>query len=326
MMLTSRQEIIASKVIGKHLPNQDIADLHRTKRKKHFGVNIFTANILAQSAARSIFGETPNISQARFEKKLIPRVKLIRRQSKKFAERAFDSKAFVERINEKNKYFSNWRTESKKFMEMFVDKYTCRYFRNIGKTKLPIGRQVKSFDYHTNAFLEMMDKKPVQKGEFSLTHEFPLHDETNLALVIRDNNGEIQGTLGGFYYLHKKNPVFRLTNIQGETTKQIGFQFREEKEKNINEHLSKYRKLNQALGENWRLFLVNQLIKHANEKRMMVVGELPEKYSEIVTLATESEHKRQIRQYKQTYRKTGFVEQKNWTWHYTPKANKGETV
>lgn len=94
-------------------------------------------------------------------------------------------------------------------------------------------------------------------------------------------------------------PVLAINNIQGEYRSALEL-----------EALSK------ELGESWRLHLVRRLIDHARKKGFGVEGELPRPYYEewphLAAEAPERRHKkewqRQVRVYKQTYRKLGFKE------------------
>lgn len=154
---------------------------------------------------------------------------------------------------------------------------------------------------HAREWLKLPDE---ERKDFTFTTLLFAHGESPLSLVVmkryRDGKPLAIGTVG-FRLLRSPEgrPVLAINNIQGEYRSALEL-----------EALSK------ELGENWRLHLVRRLIDHARKKGFGVEGELPRPYYEewphLAAEAPERRHKkewqRQVRMYKQTYRKLGFKE------------------
>jgi hypothetical protein len=154
---------------------------------------------------------------------------------------------------------------------------------------------------HAREWLKLPDE---ERKDFTFTTLLFAHGESPLSLVVMkrypDGKPLAIGTVG-FRLLRSPEgrPVLAINNIQGEYRSALEL-----------EALSK------ELGESWRLHLVRRLIDHARKKGFGVEGELPRPYYEewphLAAEAPERRHKkewqRQVRVYKQTYRKLGFKE------------------
>ncbi len=78
-------------------------------------------------------------------------------------------------------------------------------------------------------------------------------------------------------------------------------------------HVETYAKLNDALGENWRVHLVKRLLEVAREHRLQVVGEMPLLDTFVEAADKKKAHARALRQYAQTYKAAGLVKQPDGT-------------
>ncbi len=113
--------------------------------------------------------------------------------------------------------------------------------------------------------------------------------------------------------------TFRLNNIQGVKLYRPNGESDESYNERNAKHTRKYEDISKALGENWRVAMVRKLAQMADEKNTRVIGELPALFGiGGLPLADKSEYARQIRQYKQTYRKVGFHEHSDGTWRSYP--------
>lgn len=168
---------------------------------------------------------------------------------------------------------------------------------------MPFEKKVK--DCWLNARFSIKWEKNRQEiiGEFVVKPALLSHFETPLLLEILNLNGERVATLGFLLYHKKGKLTVRITNIQG-----------------VKGRVEDIEKLNKAIGENWRVFFLKRFLEKAQVKKIVVEGKLPGLYGHIFPGAAPKEHKRQIRQYTQTYKKAG-MKPIGKIWKFTPKRN-----
>jgi len=71
-------------------------------------------------------------------------------------------------------------------------------------------------------------------------------------------------------------------------------------------------------GKSWRLKLLEEFEKLASKERWKVEGVMP-----ALSNQSDSEYRRNVRQYRQTYRKSGWVEKKPGVWIPPVRAKEG---
>ncbi len=181
---------------------------------------------------------------------------------------------------------------------------------------ISFNEQIKSFRLFSSFAPKWASSKPIRKGDFVISKTFLLHEESPLCFAIRTKDGKPVASVGGFIAFQSGQPVIHLTNIQGATKSK-----RESNPREIHE------KLKEALGENWRVFLARQIAQYAGKKGKCVIGSLPPRFYAMgpkgkIALASDKEFLRQIRQYRQTYRKAGLHEHTDGKWRLKPLARR----
>lgn len=281
-----RQFKIETDFYNRYLPGQTSTGVFMAGMwgKKYLGIDYFEATVIAQGIADCIFQENPAISKKDFEKEMLYRIPIVHKLAEDFGKELV-RKGYRE-----------------KEMESFAGSYYAGFFFNtIAKLKLSFKGQTRSFRLTAKIIPQWLRQKQEKIGEYSLTYSMWHHPETPLSAEIRDSNGKIIATLGGFLCFEGKQATIRLTNVQG-----------------IRSGIERYKQFNQSLGENWRVFFTKKVVEVSKIKGIPVVAELPSRYAHLVQLCTDKDYKRQLRQSKQTYRKAGLTEQQDKTWRLLP--------
>jgi hypothetical protein len=180
------------------------------------------------------------------------------------------------------------------------------YFSAMGDAEIPFNEQLRSFRLFCSFAPKWAGAKPVVKGDFVITKTFLLHNEAPLCLAVRTKDGLPVASVGGFIAFRSGRPEIHITNIQG-----AGIPAYNREKSEI------HRKLNEALGENWRVFFARQVAEYAGRKEKGVVGSLPPRFyigPAGKPAASDNEFLRQVKQYQQTYRKAGLQEQPDGKW------------
>ncbi len=188
------------------------------------------------------------------------------------------------------------------------------YLGLINQTRLPKKDIARSFDLHARIEDVLTKKEPEKVGDFTLGFCAHAHlgGDAPLAIEVKNAKGCRIATVGGYFHYTGTTPTIRITNVQGANGPVPGSEAHRK-------HQEQYRKLSEALGENWRVHLVKRVVNYAKERDWRVVGEMPGRFLMMCApLASDGEYARQIRQYKQTYRKAGLKEQPNGTWATRP--------
>lgn len=200
---------------------------------------------------------------------------------------------------------AKYMESTKRFEESGSVVFVDTFFRQ--SLKMPFGKKMRECWLNARFAAKWADGKPKQIGEFIARPTTLAHVETPLSVEIFNKEGHRIASIG--YLLYHKNGILRalITNIQGV--------------KGTRKDLEK---LNGTLGENWRVNLVKQFVEKAARKKIIIEGKLPPLYGAIIPASSPKEHKRQIRQYRQTYRKAGLRKfgKKEELWRFAPKRKR----
>jgi hypothetical protein len=134
-------------------------------------------------------------------------------------------------------------------------------------------------------------KRTRQIGDFKYKVAFgSIHYEAPINVVILDKKNTIIASFG-FYLLHRKGKTnLVINNIQGK--------------RNRKEQLDA---LSKQVGENWRIWAVKRIKRIAKINGINTSGSLPALHA-LLQPSSPGEYKRQLIQYKQTFRKAGITE------------------
>lgn len=230
--------------------------------------------------SRHLFVEHPEISEADFEKEMMLRVR-------KLGELKVSLQRELPKIFPNIPDVANNPGYSKGALY-----FVRSYFFAVQPLSEPFSEQVRSFRLNAKFLGKWLRQKPQKIGDFEIHNSFGGYWDAPLTLEVKTPEGQTIATIGGYLYYNGKKPEVRVNNFQGTTTAWSGVS----KEK----LLELYEKLNKQLGENWRVFFAKRAAAASKIKNLNIVGEFPQRFAH----TADSEYKRQIRQYKQTYHKS----------------------
>jgi len=187
------------------------------------------------------------------------------------------------------------------------------FIRETNKLKMPFLRQRRSLHFLRKVLGTWTRKKPAQYGEYTVHFIASPHPEAPIGIAITKGN-KLIATVGGVIHFGKKNPVIRITNIQG-TSLHLSKETREERNK-IREHAKEYHKLNKTLGENWETFFVKEATKISNSIGIKLIGERPRRYGMGFNVPL-GKHLKNLRKYKVAYESAGLT-QRGKLWEQKP--------
>jgi len=297
MQLNDTQYNIVKSFMDRYLPGQGPSGVYPIALKynrTYLGINFLQATTFAQSCFHQIFVEKPNISQKEFDQQMLRRIPVLHKLS-------LSLESLLGRVRPKDKKAAYF------FVSDFFESQPDYKFMDFGE-------QVKSFRLNMRFLPAWLAARPVQIGDYIFENIIGgEHPEALFCVKVKTEKGELIATIGGHLYYHKGKTGIRITNIQG---------VKKHSQESTESHLLKYTRLTEQLKENWRVYFVKQILKTAKNKRA-IIGELPFEFALIGPTATKSEFRRQVRQYRQTYKKAGLKEhKKTQTWRYSPRKRK----
>jgi len=174
--------------------------------------------------------------------------------------------------------------------------------------QLPFELKVKSAIYNQKKRLEI-DKffsENINLGkdfEFSFNRNFT-HPESMNEIKIVNKDKKIIATVNAFFIFNEKNKLsLIINNIQS------GFgsvHHAGKPNQKLNYLENELTKLNETLGENWRIHLTKKIKEYSAIKKIPLIMRLPPRYCLFGPESTLPEYVRQIRQYIQTAIKAGI--------------------
>jgi len=174
--------------------------------------------------------------------------------------------------------------------------------------QLPFELKVKSAIYNQKTNLEMDEflSKNINLGKdfkFSFDRSYT-HSESMNEIKVINKNKKIIATLNAFFVFNEKNKLsLIINNIQsGFGSVHQG----DRKTQKLNYLEDELTKLNEALGENWRIYFTKKLKEYSALKKIPLIMRLPPRYYLFGPESTLPEYVRQIRQYIQTAIKAGI--------------------
>ncbi len=291
MNLTPQQHTVLLRFYNRFLPLQSpyVYSLHPSIRRRRFeGCSILRANTLVRGLCAGIFAEYPQANVREFEQHMRARIRRLRPliSSQERKRGSGDATGLI-----------------------------SNYLENVSGTGLPFEEQMRSLRFYLR-FYPLWMKTPVTHfGDYSMQVSLEPHAEAPLSLELRNREGKILATIGGYVHRAGAAKVIRLTNVQG-----MAFRNGED----LESHLAQYRKLSEALGENWRVALVKRAIDVAQAHGFQLLAEEPRRYAYGgVDTPSESEYRRQVRQYQQTYKKAGLAPHSSRVWTFPSTKEKG---
>lgn len=299
MELTDKQYALAQMFFNEHLPGQRLAGGFAPQtiyKQKFLDIEPIYALYIAQSLWEGLLREKPHINTIKHYDEL--EREMFRRAKKVFS------------LNERAK-----QVFSKIYGAKTDAGFTLlmRQFKEMGKLGIPFRTQVRSVENFLKIAPIWAKTKPRLIKNFRIEHDFSPHSDAVLSLNIRSKENHLLATIGGFLEYGTGKPKLHITNVQGVKLSQRNLTD-EEFKKRKEEHIDSYKKLNEALGENWRVFFTKEIKTLLNKKNIHVIGHLPQRFHMLGPTVSDSEYKRQTRQAKQTFRKSGFKEQPDKTW------------
>ncbi|MEK6954125.1 MAG: hypothetical protein AABX01_03900 [Candidatus Micrarchaeota archaeon] len=262
--------------------------------EEYFGVKALNVSMYLPVAADAIFSEDPTISYPNFEQKMIA------------ATKKMDSLA---------SYYQNQLSQVSRWEGQIAPSVVTSYFGTIRHMNLPFEAQVKSFRLHAKMASRWLSMETINKRHLNFHPGTISHPETPLVLAITNRFGQTVGTIGGLAYYRNGRPAIGITNIQGKGAQS---QFINEPvdhwKKRKAQSKAEYDKLKENLGESWRFAGMKMLLDLLNPSKFAITGHPPSRFSLIGPTQTDEQFRRTQRQYAQTYRKLGFIQQKDGIW------------
>ncbi|MFH0972245.1 MAG: hypothetical protein ABIG96_01020 [Candidatus Micrarchaeota archaeon] len=294
--LGMERRFLAKHVLGTMPVNYEKA---HWPKQEYWGIKAENLSGYLPVVSSIILSNNPAVEYADFESELISGVKKLDELAK--------------RTERRLKPISEFHSLSASTIVMF-------YFDTLSTIKMPFDEQVRSFNLHAKLMAKWLSQKDDLRGEIHTHYSSTVHVDAPLVLSLTDQFGHLIGTIGGLAYYAGGKPTIGITNIQGSTIakkheleKDARYEDRRRAQKD------KYEKINNRLGENWRVFALRKALGHIGTGKFEIVGHPPKRQYYLGPTLTGSQYNRVKRQYDQTYRKTGFVPLSGGFWRYVGK-------